>query len=121
MQATKQHIVNGLVKYSKNEIIPKISDKAFKIIVSAATTMIEFHPEIITKYLDNEMISSILMENGGFYDIDMVVETLEKTLEEYGDFSLKIPGIKFISPEEKVLNFTAADIKKLKTYITGEL
>lgn len=89
MQATKQHIVNGLVKYSKNEIIPKISDKAFKIIVSAATTMIEFHPEIITKYLDNEMISSILMENGGFYDIDMVVETLEKDSGRIWRFFIK--------------------------------
>lgn len=121
MQVTKQQIVNGIVKYSKNEMIPKISDKAFKMIVSAVTTMIELHPEVITKYLDNTMVSAIFMESDGFYDVDMMDEILEKTLEEYGDFSIKIPGIKFISPEEKELNFAATDVKRLKAYIVGDM
>lgn len=119
MQVTKQQIVTGIVQYSKNEMIPKIADKPFKIIVSAAVTMLETNPEIITRFLDDPMISSLLMGNDGFYDVENFGEVLEKTLEQYGDFPVKIPGIKFISPEEKELSFSASDIKKLKSYITG--
>ena len=119
MQITKQQIIDGIIKYSKNEVIPKIVDKTFKMIVIVITTMIETKPEIITKVFDNSIISSFLTENDGFYDIEILSEVLEKTLEEYGDFPVKIPGIKFISPEEKELNFTASDIKKIKSYIVG--
>lgn len=119
MQVTKQQIVTGIVKYSKNEMIPKIADKPFKIIVSAAVTMLETNPEIITRFLDDPMIASLLMGKDGYYEIDTFGEVLEKTLEQYGDFPVKIPGIKFISPEEKELSFSASDINKLKSYITG--
>ena len=119
MQVTKQQIVNGIIKYSKNEMIPKITDKSFKMILSAATSMIEINPEIITRFLDDPTISLMLMENEGTYDIDAISSALEKTLEEYGTFPIKVPGIKFISPEEKELNFGISDIKTLKNYITG--
>lgn len=119
MQVTKQQIVNGIIKYSKSEMIPKIADKTFKIILSAATSMIEINPEIITRFLDDPTISLMLMESEGTYDIDAISGVLEKTLEEYGTFPIKVPGIKFISPEEKELNFGISDIKTLKSYITG--
>lgn len=119
MQVTKQQIVTGIVQYSKNEMIPKISDKAFKIIVTAAVTMLETNPEIITRFLDDPMISSLLMGKDGFYEVETFGDVLERTLEQYGDFPVKIPGIKFISPGEKELSFSASDISKLKTYITG--
>ena len=117
MQVTKQQIVNGVVKYSKNEIIPKVTDKTFRMIVSTATTMLEMNPDALTKWIDHPVVSSVLMENNGYYDVDMLEEALERTLEEYGDFSVKFPGIRFLSPEEKELNFSAADVKKLKAYI----
>lgn len=119
MQVTKQQIVSGIIKYSRCEMIPKIADKTFRIILSAATSMIEINPDIITRYLDDPTISLMLMESEGTYDIDVISGVLEKTLEEYGTFPIKIPGIKFISPEEKELNFSVADIKTLKNYIAG--
>ncbi len=53
MQVTKQQIVNGIVKYAKSEMIPKIADKTFKIILSTTTSMAEINPEIITRFLDD--------------------------------------------------------------------
>ena len=53
------------------------------------------------------------------YDIDSAVEILEKTIDEYGDFPVVIPAIKFLSPNEKELTFTSRDIRKLKNYICG--
>jgi cation diffusion facilitator CzcD-associated flavoprotein CzcO len=79
--------------------------------------VLEMNPEVLTKWIDHPVVSSVLMENNGYYDVDMLEESLERTLKEYGDFSVKFPGIRFLSPEEKELNFSAADVKKLKAYI----
>lgn len=40
-----------------------------------------------------------------------------QALLEQSDFPVKIPAINFISPNEKELKFSAADVDRLKSYI----
>ena len=61
----------------------------------------------------------LMSDNNGVYDIEAISSALERTLDEYGDFTVKVPGIKFISPEEKELNFGISDIRALRKYIAG--
>lgn len=119
MTVTKQQIINGVVKYAKNEIIDKIIDKPLKMIIATCVSMMEVNPAVVDVVFNNPMVRAILHENDGKYEIDDLIEIVEKTMNEYGDFPVKIPAIKFISPAEKELSFGANDIKKLKDYIVG--
>lgn len=120
MNVTKQQIVNGTIKYIKDEVINKVTDKPFKIALAVGVSMAEKKPEIVDKFFDDDTISKILNKRSDeTYDIEEITEILEKTLNEYGDFPVKIPAIKFISPTEKELSFSSSDIRKLKSYIEG--
>lgn len=120
MNVTKQQIVNGIVKYAKDEVIAKIPDKPFKMAVAIAISMFESNTEFASKIFENDIVSAILgKKDDDTYDIDKIGDALEKTLNEYGDFPVTIPAIKFISPTEKTLNFSSRDIRALKDYITG--
>lgn len=116
---TRNQIVNGVIKYAKNEVINKITDKPLKMMLAAGVSALEINNSIADKIFQNDFVSKILNEDAGMYDIDSAVEILEKTIDEYGDFPVVIPAIKFLSPNEKELTFTSRDIRKLKGYIIG--
>ena len=117
MTATKNQIIKGVVDYANAEIITKISDKPLKIILAMFVSAIEVNHSISERIFNNEICSAILYETDGAYDIDAAFEIAEKAMNEYGDFSITIPAIKFVSPDEKQLTFSINDIKKLKQYI----
>ena len=121
MTATKSEIIKGVVAYANEEIVSKISDKPLKIILSMFISAIEAKHSIMDSVFDNEITAAIFSETDGAYDIDVASEIAEKAMNEYGDFSITIPAIKFISPDEKQLTFSVNDIKKLKQYIAKEV
>ena len=120
MNVTRQQIINGFVKYTKEEVIDKIIDKPLKMAIAAGISILEINPSIASTFFDNDIISKILnVKDDGTYDIDIAIEILKKTMDEYGDFPVKIPAIKFISPTEKELSFSSRDVQILKDYIIG--
>ena len=120
MNVTKQQIINGVVEYMNEEVIDKIIDKPLKIAIATGVAMIQTNPNIAGKFLDDDMISMVLgKKDDGTYDISTILETLKNSIDKYGDFPVKIPAIKFISPTEKELYFSGKDIEKLKECITG--
>lgn len=118
MNVTKSEIINGVVKFAKNEVIDKIPDKALKMIIATGVSVIEINPEVADNFFNNPMVSTILKEEDGKYNLDKTFEIIEKTLTDYGDFPVKIPPIKFLSPNEKELTFSLVDVSKLKEYIS---
>lgn len=120
MNVTKQQIVNGTIKYINEEVINKITDKPLKIAMAVGVSMIDKKPEATNAFFEDDRISSILnKKDDGTYDIGEITEAIENTLAQYGDFPVTIPAIKFISPTEKTLNFSAFDIRRLREYIEG--
>ena len=121
MEVTKQQIVNGIVKYAELEVIDKILDRSFKIIIAIAVKALEANPNLIDPILDNSMVSTLLNKTSkGTYNLDAISDIIQSTINEYGAFPLKLPAIKFISPEEKELNFNSDDIRKLKECIENQ-
>ena len=118
MNVTKSEIINGVVKFAKNEVIDKIPDKALKMIIATGVSVVEINPEVADNFFNNPMVSTILKEEDGKYNLDKTFEIVEKTLTDYGDFPVKIPPIKFLSPNEKELTFSLLDVSKLKEYIS---
>lgn len=120
MNVTKQQIAQGVSNYVKTEIIDKISDKPFKIILAIGISAIEKNPELLDEFLDNSLVSSLLKKSDdGTYDINEMLDIIETAVGDYGSFPVTVPPIKFISPDEKELDFTANDVRKLRTYIMG--
>lgn len=120
MNVAKQQIINGTIKYINEEVINKITDKPLKIAMAVGVSMINKKPEIINAFFDDDKVAKILnKKDDGTYDIGEITEMIEKTLAQYGDFPVTIPAVKFISPTEKTLNFSASDIRRLREYIEG--
>lgn len=119
MEVSKQQLVNGVVKFGKMDVLPKITDKTFKLILATGIAMLENNTDIADSLLKNDMISAILGEDDGLYEIDDLKEALMDAMKEYGDLKIKIPGIKFISPDDKELSFNVQDISRLSEYIGG--
>ena len=115
---SKHQIINGVIKYVKNEVIDKITDRPLKMVLATGVSMLEANPSVADPVFKSGFISGL--EKDGAYDIDGICEIIENTMKEYGDFPVVIPAIKFISPAEKELTFGIGDIQKLKKYIGGE-
>lgn len=113
MEVSKGQLISGLVRFAKTDVISKIPDKPFRMTLSALVNLIEVRPEAADVIFNNPLLKS---ENG-MYDIDLLEQVITKTIDEYGDFPVVIPAIKFISPNEKELRFTSEDVRKLKGYI----
>lgn len=119
MQATKAQIVSGAANFLRSEVIPHIPEVTFRGMLEAGATMVELAPQIVDKYFGMPIVAMALQEQDGAYDLDFAETAICKAMEKHGSWTITIPGIKFISPQEKTLTFTPNDVKTLKRYITG--
>ena len=120
MQVTKQQILNGAANYIRDEMIPHIPDKGFRVILDTVAAMVQMSPQSLDKLFENPMVAAILQEKDGFYDLDVLEGALVKATEAQGGLTLTVPKIPFLSKDEKELKFSANDIKALKRYIVGQ-
>lgn len=114
---TKKELLTGVILFIKNEVIPNISDKALKMVLSAALYAIDAKPAIIDPFVNNAVVSAILQGNDGSYDVDTTINILKKLVADYGGIPITIPPIKFITSSETILTFYENDLTRLKGYI----
>ena len=121
MQVSKDKIGKGIVKYIRTDMIPYVPDKSMQMILDGAAMFIEKRPDILDPYIKSGLIAMALNEKNGMYDIDEAEEIIETLMNKYGGFKVTIPPIKFLMPEAKEMNFSSADIRKIKEYIGGAM
>lgn len=114
MEVSRGQLISGATRFARNEVINKIPDKNFKMVLSAGVNLLDIKPELADKYL------STMANENGMYDIELFESVICRTTDEYGEFVITIPPIKFLSPEQKELRFNSDDIRKLKNYIMGD-
>lgn len=117
---TKKELLTAVIKFVKNEVIPHISEKPLKMILSAALYTVDSKPDIIDPFLNNPVVAAILQGKNGEYDTDLIFGVLDSLVIEYGCIPVTIPPVKFITSTETTLTFYAADIEILKAYVTKE-
>lgn len=117
---TKKKLLTAVIKFVKNEVIPHISEKPLKMILSAALYTVDSKPDIIDPFLNNPVVAAILQGKNGEYDTDLIFGVLDSLVIEYGCIPVTIPPVKFITSTETTLTFYAADIEILKAYVTKE-
>lgn len=119
-----EQLVNGLMKYLNAEIIPHVSDTFTKLLLKTLVISSQANAPAYTKTVDsmvsNPFIAELLKVEDGLLDIEGFIDALRQAVNEVGELAVKIPPIKFISPEEKTLRFNSEDISKLKQYLTDE-
>lgn len=113
MEVSRGQLVSGATRFAKNEVIGKIPDKSFKMVLSMLIDLLEAKPELADSFLKP------MANERGMYDMDLLEHLLVRTMDEYGDFPIIIPAIKFISPQEKELRFNSDDVRKLREYVGG--
>lgn len=115
MDVTKEQIIKGVIQFAKADVIAKVPDKPFRMGLSAAVYLLELKPKIADIVLEHPVARMISNENGT-YDLELLCEVAEKTIKEYGDFSITIKG-NSLAPEKRELKFVVEDVEKIKAHI----
>lgn len=118
MQVTKEQIAKGVSAFIQEDMIPHITDSGMQLLLGITAGAVETKPGILDKLLENEMLAAVA-KSGDHYDLDLLKKAATAAIDKYGKLEITIPGIKFISPHDKVLNFTSEDIRKLVDRIEG--
>ena len=115
---TKKELLTGVIRYVKNEVIPHVSDRGLKMVLSAILYAVDAKPDILDPFLNNTIVSAILQsENGLMYDTTVIFDVLGNLAKEYGGIPIVIPPVKFITATETMLTFKEGDIEELKKYV----
>lgn len=119
MRVTRNQIVNGLVAYIQQEIMPKMDDdRALKILFSVAVNAIKANDKLIDKYLSNDIVRALIGDDGsGNYDVERLMDWIRTSVEEYGAFPVIVPPIPLVSPREITLRLGPSDIIAIQRQI----
>lgn len=115
---SKKQLINGVVKFIETELIPQIGDRNTKFVLSMAKDSLREDNDLADSFLHSPMVSTLVKEENGEYDVSHFSTILKNVLSEYQSFPVTIPKIPLFSPTEKVLKITAEDVDKLMKYIT---
>ena len=117
MMIPKKKLVDGVVKFLETDILPYIGDRNTKFVLSMAKDSLREDNDLADSFLRSPMVSTLVREEDGEYDISNFSTILKNVLSEYQSFPVTIPKIPLFSPTEKVLKITAEDVDKLMKYI----
>lgn len=120
MKVKKQQIIDGIVKFIRNDIVEEVTNSNFKVILHAAAAAIETNTKMLDSVFENPIVKMALIEDEGSYDITQAEKILSNTLESSGGFTIEVPAIKFILPQSQELTFGADDVHKISAYIRGD-
>lgn len=120
-----EQLISGVIKYLNTEITPCIDDTFTKLVLKTFTITAESKMSAYTKAIDSTvnqpfMKDFLQTDEKGLFEIETLIDSLRKAVNECGELTVKIPPVKFLSPEEKILSFNSSDISKLKQYLTFE-
>lgn len=117
MRVSKEQIVNGLVSYVENEVLPQIEDKPTQIILSVAVKAVKANKTLVDSVFEHPLIKSLLVQEGENYEINGLFNAVEESVRQYGEFPVYIPPIPIISPKEQTMKFKGEDVAEIKRRI----
>ena len=118
---TKRQLLTGVIKFIRAEVIPHVTDRSLKIVMSAALYAVDAKPDVVEPFFSNPIVSAILQGENGEYDTSVIFAVLDKVVQEYGGIPVTIPPIKFVTTTETTFTFHAGDVDTLKNYLVKEM
>ena len=117
MMVPKKKLVHAVVKFIENDLIPYVGDRNTKFVLAMAKDSLKENIDLADTFFESPMVSTLVKEEDGEYDISQLSMIMKNVLSEYESFPVTIPKIPLFSPTEKVLKITAEDIEKLLKYV----
>lgn len=120
-----EQLLTGFINYFVAEIIPCVEDTFTKLALKTFTITAEKNAPAFINALDSQIkkpfVSDLLKVEDGCFEVEELIDAVRQAVNECGELTVKIPPVRFISPQEKTLSFNAADISKLKQYLTDSI
>ncbi|MBQ7655139.1 MAG: hypothetical protein IJS41_01380 [Clostridia bacterium] len=119
MKATKQHIVDGIAAYIREEMLPKMEkEKAMQIMLTVAVNAVKANDKLIDAVFANEYVQAFLQDDGtGRYEIGGLLDTIRAAVDQYGEFPLTIPPVPLIAPAGGSIKLNAQDVDAIRRRI----
>ena len=119
MKVTKKQIIDGVAMFIENCLIPSVSDGQIILVLCMVKANLKKNSILVDSFLDNTMVSSVITESEGMYDISTFVKVMKDILED-NDFPIIIPSVPLISPQKSVMHLTESQFDKLVSYIVPD-
>lgn len=120
-----EQLLTGFIKYLAAEIIPCVEDTFTKLALKTFTITTQKNADAYLNALDDfiekPFVNDFLKVEDGCFEVEELIDAARQAVNECGELTVKIPPVRFISPQEKTLSFNAADISKLKQYLTNAM
>lgn len=118
---SKKEMSDALIKFITNDLMNDIDDRHLKFTLCMAKKAMKENPDLLDGFLDSPIVSSVIKEQDGMYDIDSFAKTMKNVLSEYDSYTIMIPKIPMFAPKDNVLKITAADVDKILMYLHPEV
>ena len=114
---TKKKLVESLVKYISNDLLPEIEDKHLKLVLNITKYGLLENPCIIDNFIGNSVISAILKEDEEEYDVEQFISIFKKVLDECESYPIIIPKVPLLMADDKVIRITSNDLDRIIYYL----
>lgn len=115
MEVSKKQIIDGVIRFIDGVLIPQCKDKQTAFVLSMSKDMIK-KGSYIDIFLDNPLISSVITEENGMYELGSFVDSMREILDDI-DYPITLPSIPLLAPDETRLILTSQDFERLVSYI----
>ena len=82
---TKKQIADALIKFINNDLMNDIDDKHLKFSLSMSKKALKENPSVLDHFMKSPLVSSVIKESDGMYDVDVFAKTLKNVLSEYDE------------------------------------
>lgn len=118
---SKKIISNAVAKFIENDLINGIDDVQVNFALCLIKESLLDNPNMVTTFFENPLVTSVITEENGQYDIKELSIILKKILSEYGSYPITLPKIPLVLPCEKTIRIESCDIDKIMNYINTEV
>lgn len=117
---SKKNIAEAISRFIANDLVQGIDDNQLCFVLCIIKQSISENADILDSFFDNPMIESVIHEENGMYDIKDFTSMLKKVINEYGAYSVTIPRVPLLLPNEKIIKINSSDIDKIINYLNEE-
>lgn len=113
---TRKEIADAVVKFIGNDLMDGVDGNELKFSLCMAKKALMRNPDIVGKFFESPIVSSVVKEQGGEYDLEPLARALKSVMAENGHYWITVPAIPMFAPEERI-KVTAEDVDKMVSYL----
>lgn len=111
MNYSPEQIMQGLMSYADNEVIPKLPTSSKWIMGTAIALGQNKVHDIMSALMENSIVKMLgIVDNDGMIDADALISAMQQASDKYGSVTMDIPLV-------GKLTFSSGDVKNIKKYI----